>query len=143
MRTLLTYLLILILSPYTFRAQSGKVKVHVTYTNSYCGGARPTPEIEQKLQVPQNFHDVHIVLNGKMHCKAKTDSLGYFSLPLKPGKYKIYLTKFKNEAHFTTYDPACKQMLQMSYGEFTVDKGVFDYEVNLHFPCNPCEPARP
>lgn len=120
-----------------------KIKVHLTYTNNYCGGARPTPEIEAKTKIPQNFHDVHIILKGKMHCKAKTDSLGYFSLPLKPGIYKIHLTKLKNEAHFTTYDPSCEKMLNASYGELIVEKGKTEFEVNLHFPCNPCEPPRP
>ena len=137
-------LLILLLSPLFVLSQAkSKVKVHVTYTNSYCGGAKPTPEIEQKYQTPRNFHDVHIVLDGKVHCKTKTDSAGYFSLPLKPGKYTIHLTKLKNEAHYTNYNPSCKQMLKASYGELIITKGVYDYELNLHFPCNPCEPPRP
>ncbi|MGZ3942477.1 MAG: hypothetical protein ACXVOH_10515, partial [Bacteroidia bacterium] len=131
----------LILSSYTCFAQ--KVTVHLTYTNSYCGGARPSPEMEAKQNIPKNFHDVHIILNGKKHCKAKTDSLGYFSLPLKPGTYKIYLTKLKNEAHYTTYDPSCPQMLKASYGELVVEKGKKTAEANLHIPCNPCEPPRP
>ena len=141
MQKRLLYLL-LILTPYTFFAQT-KIKVHVTYTNNYCGGARPTPEMEELARTPKNFHDVHIILNGKIHCKAKTDSDGYFSLPLKPGTYKIYLTKIKNEAHFTTYDPSCKKMLKMSYGELILEKGKTEVEVNLHFPCNPCELPKP
>ncbi|HXB41658.1 MAG TPA: hypothetical protein VNZ49_14050 [Bacteroidia bacterium] len=120
-----------------------KVKVHVTYTGNYCGGARPTPEMEEIAKTPKNFHDVHIILNGKIHCKAKTDSLGYFTLPLKPGKYKIYLTKFKNEAHYTDYDPSCPQMLKASYGDLIIEKGNTEYEINLHFGCNPCGPPKP
>jgi len=137
----LAYLL-LILTPYTFFAQK-KVKVHVTYTNSYCGGARPTPEIEEELRTPRNLHDVHLVLKGKKHCKAATDSSGSFALPLKPGKYKVYLSYHKNDAHDTTYDPSCKKMKEMSFGELVVEKGKSDYEINLHFPCNPCERAKP
>jgi hypothetical protein len=134
--------LILILFSYTTFSQT-KVKVHLSYTNSYCGGIKPSAETEAQLQKPRNFHDVHVILNGKMHCKAKTDSLGNFSLPLKPGSYKIYLTKHKNEAHFTAYDPSCEKMLKMSYAELIIEKGKTAAEANLHFPCNPCEPPRP
>lgn len=134
--------ILIILIPYTFYAQT-KVKVHLTYTNSYCGGARPSPEMEAKQNVPKNLHDVHVILNGKKHFKAKTDSLGNFSLPLKPGTYKIFLTKFKNEAHYTTYNPSCPQMLKASYGELVVEKDKKTAEANLHIPCNPCEPPRP
>lgn len=140
MRLFFTYVLLLCTT--TFFGQS-KVKVHVTYTHSYCGGAQPSPEMEAIARTPKDFHDVHIILNGKMHCKAKTDSLGYFSLPLKPGKYKIYLTKHKNEAHYTSYDPSCLQMLKASYGDLIIEKGVQNAEVNLHFGCNPCEPPKP
>jgi len=116
-----------------------KVKIHITFTNQYCGGARPTPEIEAGYNTPKDFHDVHVILKGKMHFKIKTDSLGHFSAALKSGKYQIYLTKLKNEAHFTNYNPACKQMLQASYGELLIEKDITEYEINLHFPCNPCE----
>jgi hypothetical protein len=133
---------LLTLIPATFFSQA-KVKVHLTYTNSYCGGVEPRPEMQAELQKPKNFHNVHVILNGKMHCKAKTDSLGYFTLPLKPGIYKVYLTKFKNEAHFTNYNPSCPEMLKMSYAELIVEKNKTEIEGNLHFPCNPCEPPRP
>ncbi len=139
---LLVSLFTLILTPYTASSQT-KVKVHVTYTNSYCNGARPTPEMEEEFKKQKNFHDVHIILKGKIHCKTKTDSLGYFTLPLKAGKYKIYLTQHKNEAHFTTYNPSCDQMLKAKYGDLIIEKGNNEYEINLHFPCNPCEPAKP
>ncbi len=135
--------LLLTLTTYTSVAQSKKVKVHVTFTNQYCGGARPTEEIEEEVNTPRNLHDVHLVLKGKKHCKAATDSLGNFSLPLKPGKYKFYLSYHKNDAHEANYDPTCKKMKDMSFGELTVEKGKFDYAVNLRFPCNPCELPKP
>jgi len=133
---------LLILAPYTFLAQN-KVKVHVTYTNSYCGGARPTPEIELAAKTPRNLHDVHLVIKGKKHFKIVTDSTGSFKLPLKPGKYKVFMSYHKNDAHETNYDPSCKKMMQMPFGELEVIKGVLAYETNLHFPCSPCEQAKP
>lgn len=135
--------LLLTFTPYFLYSQAGKVKVHVTYTNSYCGGARPTPEIEQKTKTPRTLHDVHLILTGKKHCKTATDSAGYFSLPLKPGKYKVQLSYHKNDAHETNYNPSCKKMLNMSFGELIITQGVYEYELNLHFPCDPCSPPRP
>ena len=135
-------LALLILAPYTFLAQK-KVRVHLTYTNSYCGGARPTPEIEEDIKTKRNLHDVHLVLKGKKHCKAFTDSTGAFTLPLKPGKYKIYKSYHKNEAHYTNYNPGCQKMREMSFGEVIIEKGKTDYEVNLHFPCDPCALPKP
>lgn len=120
-----------------------KSRVHVTYTNSYCGGARPTPEIEQEAITPRDFHDVHMVFEGRTRVKVKTDSAGNFTASLKPGKYKVRLTKLKNEAHYTNYDPACSKMLKAVYGELIVTKGVYDYLLNLHFPCNPCQLPKP
>jgi hypothetical protein len=140
MKKIFTYFFLIF--SFAIAAQT-KVKVHVTYTSNYCGGARPTPEMEEIAKTPKNFHDVHIILNGKIHCKTKTDSLGYFTLPLKPGKYKIYLTKFKNEAHYTGYDPSCPQMLKASYSDLIIEKGNTEYEINLHFGCNPCGPPKP
>jgi hypothetical protein len=143
MKKLSLYLL-LTFTPYTFLAQGkGKIKVHVTFTNSYCGGARPTPEIEQATRTPRNLHDVHLIMKGKKHAKIVTDSLGNFFLPLKPGKYKFYMSYHKNDAHETNYEPTCKKMMALHFGELTVVKGTFDYELNLHFPCDPCGLPRP
>lgn len=136
------FFLLLLLTPYTFLAQK-KIKVHVTYTNSYCGGARPTPEIEEELRTPQKLHDVHLILKGKKNCKTATDANGDFLLPLKPGKYKFFLSYRKNDAHEVSYDPNCPQMKSMSFGEITIEKGKAEYEVNLHFPCSPCERPKP
>lgn len=137
-----TVTLLLTLTPYTTQAQK-KVLVHVTYTNSYCGGARPTPEIEEELRTPRKLHDVHLILKGKKHCKIATKAAGEFSLPLKPGKYQFYLSYHKNDAHEVNYDPACTQMKKMSFGELVIEKDKHEYEVNLHFPCSPCDKAKP
>lgn len=119
-----------------------KARVHVTYTNSYCGGARPTPEIEQEVKVPLEFTKATLLLVGKRKKKVKTDGSARFTASLKPGKYQVRLTKARPAPHATNYDPSCKKMLTMSYGELIVTKGVHEYELNLHFPCNPCGPPR-
>lgn len=120
-----------------------KTRVHVTFTNSYCGGARPTPEIEQESKTPIDLSKTSLLLAGKSQVKVKTDSAGWFTAPLKPGTYQVRMTKVKPAGYVTNYDPACKKMLKATYAELIVTKGVYQYELNLHFRCNPCELPRP
>jgi hypothetical protein len=119
-----------------------KARVHVTYTNSYCGGARPTPEIEQQARTPLEFTNVALLLAGKTKVKVKTDSTASFVAALRPGKYKVRLAKANTGSHTTNFDGSCTRMAKASFGELIVTKGVYEYELNLHFPCNPCLPPR-
>lgn len=152
MKKFLTYFFLVI--NLSFFAQQ-KVKIHITFTNSYCGGARPTPEIEAASNTPKNLSSFNLILAPKKSFKAnadsvviaiktdskkiKTDSTGAFSISLKPGKYALYLTKKKNENISTNYFPGCAKMLVTEYAEILIEKGKTNYQLNLHFPCNPCE----
>ena len=137
MRKTLTYFFILL--GFSFFAQQ-KVKIHVSFTNSYCNGARPTEEIMAIYNTPKNLSDFDVLLEGKKHIKVKTDSTGCFTKTLKVGIYKIYLTSKNNLKLYTNYYPLCDKMLHMPFGKLVVEKGKKEYELSLHFPCNPCEP---
>jgi hypothetical protein len=117
------------------------VKVFVSYTNSYCNGARPTTEILHKYNTPAKLTNFKIKLVvGKKTILITTDTLGCFTHKLKPGKYFIYLTEEKNQSLFINYDPTCDKMLKTPYTELHIEKGKNRYETTLHFPCNPCQP---
>jgi hypothetical protein len=118
-----------------------KVKVRVTYTNSYCGGARPTNEILKRYNTPQALSEYKIKLKNKKTVIVKTDSSGYFMHKLNVGKYLVFLTEEKSKTLFLNYNADCIKMIKVSYGELIVEKGKSVYEINLHFPCNPCEPT--
>ena len=117
------------------------VKVFVSYTNSYCGGARPTNEIIDKYNTPAKLTNFKIKLVGKKNMVLITDSLGCFTHKLKPGKYAVFLTEENNKNIFTNYDPFCVKMLKTSYGDLLIEKGKNTYQINLHFPCNLCQPS--
>ncbi len=136
MKKFLTYFFFVI--NLSFFAQQ-KVKIHVTFTNSYCGGARPTPEIEAAHNTPKNLIDFYILLENKNQIKVKTDSTGHFTQSIKPGTYKVYLTAKTNQNLYTNYFPNCAKMLHTPFGKLVIEKGKKEYEINLHFPCNPCE----
>jgi len=116
-----------------------KIKVLVSYTNSYCGGARPTNEILEKYKTPHKLADFKIKLVGKKTFKVKTDTTGYFTCKLNPGNYFIFLTEEKNKTIPANYNPDCHKMLLASYGELHIEKGKLNYEVILSFPCDPCQ----
>ena len=117
-----------------------QVKIFVSYTNSYCGGARPTDEIINKYKASNKLSNFKIKLLNKKPITFTTDSLGRIITKLRPGKYHIFLTEENNKKLFTNYDPTCVKMLKPPYGELLIEPGKNNYKINLHFPCNPCQP---
>jgi hypothetical protein len=116
-----------------------QVKVFVDYTNSYCGGARPTNEIMAKYNTPIKLTNFKIKVVGKKTSVVVTDTEGCFTHKLKPGNYTIFLTEEKNTSLFTNYDPTCIKMLKTPYAELIIEKGKNEYNLHLNFPCNPCQ----
>ncbi|MFO0357351.1 MAG: hypothetical protein ACK50A_10365 [Sphingobacteriaceae bacterium] len=69
-----------------------KVMTDVKYFQPYCGGARPTPEMELDAQTPKPYASKIIYFvsaKGKVD-SAKTNEIGVFYIKLKPGVYKCY-----------------------------------------------------
>src|ERR1700757_682276 len=117
-----------------------QVKVFVSYTNSYCNGARPSNEILTKYNTPAKLTNFKIKLVGKKTSLVATDTAGFFTHKLHAGKYQVFLTEENNKNLFTNYDPTCVKMLKTAYAELLIEKGKNKYNINLHFPCNLCQP---
>lgn len=115
-----------------------KVKVHLTFTNNYCGGARPTPQILEKYNTPHDLSNTKIKLTGKKCYIVTTDSVGNIFRKIKPGHYKISIAGITNPKLLMNYNPACSQMKSLAFVEINIVKTENNYEVNLHFPCDPC-----
>jgi hypothetical protein len=119
----------------------------VTYTNSYCGGARPSEEMLADYATPKNFVSTTIYLKrkkgGKVIYKIVTDKDGKFKKCIKPGKYLLYMSKYYNKKLPLNFNPKCT-MSWTSYGEVEIlDHAKKLYAFNLHFGCDPCSPPRP
>lgn len=78
-----------------FLATSCKTQISlsftVTYTQPYCGGAKPTPEIVEESNQPKpypNFKLFFVSKKGKLD-SAVTDDKGLLKITLKNGTYKI------------------------------------------------------
>src|SRR6185312_5372701 len=117
-----------------------QVNVFVSYTNNYCGGARPTNEILTKYNTPAKLPNFKIKLVGKKTYVAVTDSAGNFTHKIKPGTYSVFLTEETNKNLFLNYAPTCPKMLKTAYAQLHIEKGKNQYTANLHFPCNLCQP---
>ena len=123
------------------------VKGTLTFTNQYCGGARPSEEILAEHDRPQNFVSTTFYLKrkkgGKVIYKIVTDSEGNFKKCIKPGKYFLYMSKYYNKKLSLNFNPKCT-MAWTSYGEVEVlDHAKKLYLLNMHFGCDPCSPPRP
>ncbi len=81
----------LLLLPLGLLSQT-KVNIQIMQKGTYCGGARPNPEILAQHETPKPFANKKFVLvsaNTKT-CTVTTNANGYLKIKLKPGSYKVY-----------------------------------------------------
>lgn len=92
MKTIATILFVALIGNFT-NAQSKTVKLKFEETRSYCGGAAPTPEMEEELKVKKPFahQTIYVYCKGKCVDSLKTDSAGMVNKKMKSGKYELYL----------------------------------------------------
>jgi len=72
-------------------SQKKKISLTITQLEPYCGGARPTKEMQQQTQIPKPYVNKTMIVvseSGKVD-SSKTNALGVLKLKLKPGKYKL------------------------------------------------------
>ncbi|MDP1800202.1 MAG: hypothetical protein Q8L81_02530 [Bacteroidota bacterium] len=73
-------------------SQKKLVSTQITFMQPYCGGARPTPEIQADAQKAKPYSNKTIVVvsnKGKVD-SSKTTVEGTFKINLKPGTYKLF-----------------------------------------------------
>lgn len=114
----------------------------VWYTYAYCGGARPTEEMEaehQKLQPLTSstlkFKNHH---TGKEYF-LKTSPRGEAVADMEEGKYDVFFTKDINSGIETGFDPKCSAWLNQLLLTVKVTARGKMQDVNVHFVCNPCD----
>lgn len=73
-------------------AQKKKITQTINYYKPYCGGARPTAEMEKDAQTPKPYNNKMVVFvsNTGQVDSIKTNPAGQISIKLKPGIYKFY-----------------------------------------------------
>jgi hypothetical protein len=111
------YLSILILSTLfatSCMAQTKRVSISLEYLQPYCGGARPTPEMEAESHTPKPLPNATVILIDSKNKakKVKSNSKGIINLKLKPGIYNIkevwrHKKATPNGAEISQFDPNC------------------------------------
>ncbi len=125
-----------------------KIKITVSgvaqYNTTYCGGAKPTPQIisqHEKLREIKNSTIRFKKENDTQFIEVITDAKGNFKIDLEPGTWEYYIAedfkKNQDEAIMNLPDK-CDKFYNISYGEFTTKTNI---TINLmfHLKCNPCD----
>jgi exonuclease III len=122
---------------------SGKV----VFTNGYCGGARPSKEMEEEFKKEFPLKSSTILLKNKesgKHIKINTGDDGNFSAELESGVYDYFMTEKYSKTMGASFRSSCDKWLKRCFGQLKVVSGkTKGYKLNFGFGCNPCEPPRP
>lgn len=91
MKLKLIFCLLLFTGTVSF-SQKYTVSLTVTYIEPYCGGARPSPEMEENARTPKPYslQTIYLVNSKGKKIKAKTDADGKLNIKLNLGTYKLY-----------------------------------------------------
>jgi len=87
------------------RVSSVAVNGSITQTSNWCGGARPTEEMEREFRTPKPFDNCTLYVRKDSNQLTKpilhtltTDARGKFQLRLSPGKYVVVDILKKNDS---------------------------------------------
>jgi len=116
------------------------------YRLSYCGGARPTPEMEAEFrkEYPLINQKIRLVQAQKPDkiLEITTDGKGVFAAGLAPGVWNYYLIPTPGSK--VPPNPNCNTYFSRSYGSVTVKAGdASSLKLLYSIPCDPCSPPRP
>jgi len=92
MKLILHVFILFLLTGTTASCQKKLQSIKISYLQPYCGGARPTPEMEAEAQKPKPYaHKTVIIVseNGKVD-SVKSNEAGIIKKKLIAGKYKLY-----------------------------------------------------
>jgi len=116
------------------------------YRKRYCGGARPTPEIEEQyrteyLLASQKIKFVN-VYDDKDFVITSTDANGRFTAGLHEGTYDYYIVFTPGSS--LPPNPECQKYFEHTYGKIFVNPGNWSgFKLLYSFPCDPCSPPKP
>ena len=126
------------------------VKGEALFTQSYCGGARPTPEIEAEAQRQRPLPSTRLLVRPANEPEAKaitleTDARSRYQICLPPGLYYVYMSGSMSKLSPVRFDPSCEQWLKTPLGQIEVSAAADanqNVSLMLAIGCNPCEPPR-
>ncbi|MFN5183988.1 MAG: hypothetical protein ACK5D5_13290 [Bacteroidota bacterium] len=126
-----------------YSQEVNKKKITITYTRSYCGGARPNDEIINALNQPKVLANCKIKLESdgkiKKKFKGRTNEKGELEIKIKKGKYILYIASNEKNKSELPFDKSCKKLRKKALSNFEIsDK---ETSIEIRIPCNPCDPS--
>ena len=117
------------------------------YTTSYCGGARPTSEIERMHATPRNIKNTSLLFrksgsDAEMSKFTKTDSLGNFTANLPSGKWEYSIAEdfyANNPEPGSEIPKKCDKFYRVPYGTLHVAADTTGVKLRFRLRCNPCD----
>lgn len=114
LRKKLTFVVFIFLFATSLFGQKKTVVLSLSYFQPYCGGARPTKEMQEEAAKPKPYSNKAVVIvseTGKAD-SVKTNATGRIKIRLKKGTYKLYEAwrYYKSTANGeakTNYDEEC------------------------------------
>ena len=105
---------IAVLQSFVSLGQKISIKHEMLQLRPYCGGARPTKEMEEQGRTSQPYANLTLIYKsdkGKID-SVKTDGKGFLIANLKPGTYKFfepwkYYKKTPDGSPFSSYNKTC------------------------------------
>lgn len=110
------------------------------YKNKYCGGMRPTPEVENQYNKEYVVPSCKLkFINNNTVVYATTDANGNFNAPLTAGTWNYTLVSTQGSG--LPIDMSCEKYFDHSYGSVEIsDKKNNPIRLLFAFPCDPCDP---
>ena len=91
----------------TRRVSSTKVTIQLTQTSNWCGGARPSEEMEREFRTPKPYPNCTLYLRRDTNAISKpvlytvtTNAAGTATISLTPGKYVVVDILKKNDSAY-------------------------------------------
>ncbi len=132
-------------------AQKKIITLPITFMQPYCGGARPSKEIEADALIPKVYANKVVIIissTGKVD-SVKTNELGILTIKLNIGTYKVvetwrYYKKTPQHFFISDFDKAClkaewkKEIAEISITKTKtkiVQKNTIIYTCGWQLPC--------
>jgi hypothetical protein len=133
-------------------AQKKTISSKITCIQPYCGGARPTPQMEADAQKPKPYASKMIIIvsdKGKVD-SAKTDASGLLKKKLDQGTYKLFETwryykSTPNGEDVSHFDKAClEEEWKKEFRKISINKNkIVEESVNeINMKCDWSQPCQ-
>jgi hypothetical protein len=126
------------------------IAAQLNYTQAYCGGAPPPPQLLKNLATPAPYANQKLyfyknntdIIDAPIITTVMTDEKGNFVVNLPRGNYAVRTRPNELQKMYAAANAAaCREFCNKADFVINTNKPAAEYAMSLQ--CNPCEPPRP